>query len=117
MSLFTQNSYGGFEPAPSRRTDPQSSHDAGAQHAKSGRLHGCAAIVLEILKRAGKPLTYREIWREATDAERETLREAVMVMRRLDSLRNAGLVRRGKVRVCGVSSEKASEWELVGKDA
>ena len=100
-------------PAPSRASDPQTSHLAGAKHAKSGKLKGNAAIVLAILKRAGKALTYREIFSHGTDLERAALSEPVMVMRRLDTLSKRGLVTPGAERVCDVSGNVAREWVLV----
>jgi hypothetical protein len=116
-SLFTDDGYGNLvpsvAPAPSRSTDPPSSKSAANKVARSGSLAGCAAVVLDILKRLKTPRTYREIWANATEEERLKLKEPVMVMRRLDGLRKAGLVRQGKARPCAVSGNDACEWEIV----
>jgi hypothetical protein len=116
-SLFTDDGYGNLvpsvAPAPSRSTDPPSSKSAANKVARSGSLAGCAAVVLGILQRLKTPRTYREIWANATEEERSKLKEPVMVMRRLDGLRKAGLVRQGKARSCAVSGNDACEWEII----
>lgn len=100
-------------PAPSRHDDPASSRAAGRRYADSGKLGGNMAIVLAILKRARKALTYREAWALANDAEKAELKEVNIVQRRLNDLRARGLVRSGSVRKCSASGNQAQEWEAV----
>jgi hypothetical protein len=104
------NAYG----APLARTsDPITSHRAAARQVASGAIASGAAIILSIMRRAGRPLTYREIWREATDAERAKLVEPSTVAKRLPVLQRRGLVTAGAERLCTVGHTEAREWELV----
>lgn len=41
------------------------------------------AIILAVLRRAGKKFTYRELWSTCTDTERDQLREPSTVCKRL----------------------------------
>jgi hypothetical protein len=113
-NLFTTNNYGGFEPALARTSDPITSHRAAARQVARGTLNSGAAIILSILSRCGRPLTYREIWQAATDAERAKMREASTVAKRLPILQPRGLVLAGPERICTVGKTEASEWELAG---
>lgn len=112
-NLFSgADAYGQPIVAPSRQTDPASSKAAAVKVARSGKLAGNAAIVLAILKRHGRPATYREIYAMATTAEQQALREAVTVMRRLDTLAKRGLVIQIEPRECAASGNLMCAWEV-----
>lgn len=69
-------------------------------------------IIMNILKRANAPRTYREIWTDATPAEQARLREASHIARRLTQMQRRGLVRAGDERQCTVGGRDAREWTL-----
>lgn len=101
-----------FDAPLARHTDPETSHEAAKRMARSGRAKAHAAVALAIVHRApGR--TYQELWAEATDAERETLGDAVELMRRLGDLRRAGTVSNGVARVCRVKGNRMMTWEAV----
>lgn len=100
-----------FEPL-ARRGDPASSHRAAAKQQAGGKVGSGAAIILSIMHRAARPLTYREIWNAATIAEQSKLIEASTVAKRLTVLERRGLVRAGRERMCSVGWAEAREWEL-----
>jgi hypothetical protein len=87
-----------------RITDPETSHLAGEDQRKSGRQATHCATVLSIVNRL-PALTYRELALEAK------LPEAVEVMRRLNDLHKAGLVRPGAQKhKCKVSGRMSTVW-------
>lgn len=114
-SLFGgTDAYGGTivpKAAPSRATDPETSHEAGRKYAESGKLRGNMLIVYSILKRVGQPMTHREVWHAATSAERESIREENIILKRLNDLRSKGVVRNGEVRICKISDSMVQTWE------
>ena len=110
------NAYGAFEPPLARATDPASSHRAAAGQESTGKINSGSAIILTILGRVGKPSTYGEIWAAGTDAEREKLREASTVAKRLTVLERRGLVRAGPERVCTVGGAESREWGRIGHE-
>lgn len=97
-------------PAPaSRRSDPDSSRLAAATVAGDQQQSECS-MILACLRSAEVPATYREVWWIL----KARIPEAVEVMRRLDNLRTAGLVRNppGRRR-CAISGRPVQVWEAV----
>ena len=112
-SLFgALNPYGAYEPPLARRTDPKSSHRAAERQVSKGKVNTGVEIILAILKRAQRPLTYRELWAAGSDEDREKLREPSTIAKRLPTMERRGLVRAGPERLCSVGQMKAREWEL-----
>lgn len=98
-------------PSPlSRTSDPISSHLAAAGVAAEKQESECSAI-LECLRASALPLTYREVWKRLQGR----IAEPVEVMRRLDTLRKAKLIRSLAPikRPCSVSGNPAQTWEAV----
>ena len=92
--------------APSRNSDPSTSHAAGAEQVESGRAAAHAWIVLAVLKSASEPLTYREVHKRCVDR----IAEAAEVQKRLDSLRTAGLAETAPDRKCTVTLREVQTW-------
>lgn len=90
-----------------RRSDPESSAVAAASVAGAQQQSECRAI-LEVLRAAKFPMTYREV--HAALAGR--IAEPVEVMRRLDNLRTDKLVRSIATfkRRCSVSGKLVQTW-------
>jgi len=97
-----------------RSSDPPPSQHAAAQLLSSGRTNTQGAMILDILRRAARPLTYREIFGLATDEEKLSLAEANTVAKRLTTLSRRQLVRALEPRICSVGGSEARPWELVG---
>src|SRR5688572_18074352 len=94
-----------FTPQPvarARNTDPLTSYQAAGQVERSGVAHGQRRACLEVVQ-VHSGLTAAEI------AERAGL-ERHAASRRLPELREAGLVRSGKPRICGVQGTNAMTW-------
>lgn len=114
-SLFGTDAYGFATVPASRASDPPSSHAAEQQHTASGARHGNCAVVLAILRRQTEPVTFRQVYAAATDAELDGLGEggAVEVMRRLNDLREAKMVRNGPSAICPISRKRVQTWEAI----
>lgn len=97
-----------LDPPRSRRSDPKASRAAAAAVAGAQQQSECAAI-LDALRTSFLPLTYREVHARL----KGRIAEPVEVMRRLDDLRNAGLVTNSITRRCGESGRLAQTWEVV----
>lgn len=107
------NVFGDFQGPPlARISDPTTSHRAAARQQANGRADSQADTIVAILRRVARPMTFREIWASATDAERDHLREAVTIARRLTNMERRGLVVAGRERTCTVSGSAAREWTL-----
>jgi len=108
-NLFTPDAYGGAVAAKTLAgaADPPTSHEAAAQAA--GKLARHAQIVLALLK-AHPGSTWRELYEAANDADRDELKEPQQVLRRLDTLKKAGLARDGEARACRVKWTTARVW-------
>jgi predicted Zn-ribbon and HTH transcriptional regulator len=111
QNLFTPNAYGGCDPPLARAGDPLPSHPAAQK--VSGHANTQGEIILAILRRAGTPLTYREVYKIASDNEKRALGEANTVCKRLTTLSRRQLVRALEPRVCSVGGSEARPWELV----
>ncbi len=105
------NVFGDLQPL-ARRTDPAASHRAAAKQIAGNKVASGSSIILDILRRTGRPCTYREIWAAANDAEQAKLREPNTIAKRLTVLERRGLVRTGVERICTVGGSEARAWEL-----
>jgi len=94
-----------------RAHDPPSSHLAAKKALV--KVSSCNGIILSILRRSGKRLTYREIHALATPVERGKLREPSTVAERLTVLERRGFVQAGTERMCTVGKNLAREWSVV----
>ena len=114
-SLFgPRNAYGGYDDPPlARSNDPKTSHRAAARQRSSGKINSGSAIIMAILRRIGKPSTYREVWSAADASEKEKLREPSTIATRLTVLERRGLVRAGNERLCTIGKVEARQWELI----
>lgn len=120
MSLFDETDHeamkavAGIVGAMSRASDPETSKDAAAHYAASGKLSGDAGIVLGILKRIGKPSTDMEIWAAATEEEKARMQYADIPRKRLyNPLFEKGIVRKLPARKCLVNGASKLCWEVV----
>ena len=88
--------------AKSRWSDPHTSHEAAQEAESSGRARAHRETCLaEVRRNPGK--TAAEI-AKATGLERH------VPSRRLPDLRDAGLVKNGEARVCGVTGRASLTW-------
>lgn len=100
-----------FDPAPLAATaDPDTSHASAREHVASGAQGEHCRRVLELVRMAPGS-TYVELWEGQSG--RQILRD-VEIMRRLNDLRHAGLVRQGPPRTCRVKGTKMVVWLPVG---
>ncbi len=108
QSLFELDPYGGSAPI-ARATDPESSHEAAAQHTASGARQRHAEIVLALVRRMPGS-TFVELFSGATDEEKVILGNEVEVMRRLNDLGKSFAIKRGPSRECTVKHTKMTTW-------
>jgi predicted Zn-ribbon and HTH transcriptional regulator len=111
-NLFGANAYGDLVPL-ARHSDPLSSHKAAVKQEVNGKINSQSAIIMSILRRAGRPCTYREIWSLANESEKAKLIEANTIAKRMTTMHRRNLVQPGTERKCAVSGNEAREWELV----
>jgi predicted Zn-ribbon and HTH transcriptional regulator len=115
-NLFGANVYGDLVPLV-RRSDPETSHRAAAKQRARGKIDSQSATITSILRRAGRPCTYREIWTLANETEKAKLIEANTIAKRLTTMQRRGIVQPGVERVCSVSNNAAREWQLAPEKA
>lgn len=82
----------------------------------SGHQSGNCEIVLAVLKRMGKPATFREVFAAMNVDERQAMGDsgAIEVQRRLNDLRHDGKVTNGDLRKCLVSDKPVQTWMVHG---
>jgi hypothetical protein len=89
-----------------RWRNPSSSHAAAAEMMGSEQQRSECGAILALLRTCFAPQTYRSIHALL----RGEISEAVEVQRRLNDLRNAGLVRNGAQQRCPISGRLAQTW-------
>jgi DNA-binding transcriptional ArsR family regulator len=102
-------------PLPASPSDPSSSFDAALAHARSGKLRGHALAVLRLVRQHGR-CTFRELHIRQVGSSLD----ANEIMRRLDTLAKAGLIRKVRdvfgvvvMRECAESKRKCVVWEAM----
>ena len=111
-TLFTEVSPDRDGEQLARRSDPPTSQKAAMRQLASGKINSGTALVVEVLRRIGKPLTFREILALATEVEKAKLREPHTVCKQLTVLSRRGLISPGRERICTICGNEAREWEL-----
>lgn len=100
VSIFT------FEPAASRKTDPDSSHIAERQITVSGVRGSQQREILELVKQyPGKT---------SLELTRYSKLDRYQIARRLSDLNATGFVFQGPIRRCAVGDRKSVTWFPIG---
>jgi len=86
-----------------RSDDPETSHRAARKATDSGMVATHEARILDALRGARWPMTYREIGKAAG-------MEAVAVMRRLKRMSERGLIAMAGERACSLAGSKCQTW-------
>ena len=93
--------------------DPETSREAVARHADTGRLSQHRRIVFDLVLRCpGSPAC--ELWESATLPERESLVDMQEVSRRLTDLCRERLLEQAERRGCRIKGSKMVTWKAVG---